>query len=184
MRVSLFLSDAAQADAQSGKVHALGLGWRQCQTPTPPFALVLFLDIDWDETNKQHQLKCQLLTADGDPVVVPGPHGPQRILFEAAAEAGRAPGAIHGTSVRMPLPSTFLREFPWNQESTSGAWRSKVTSGPRRSKHLSWPAGATRRRHAGRVDRRNPDRDNHFHYSHASDRRGWHLLLLISVVLQ
>lgn len=100
MRVSLFLSDAAQADAQSGKVHALGLGWRQCQTPTPPFALVLFLDIDWDETNKQHQLKCQLLTADGDPVVVPGPHGPQRILFEAAAEAGRAPGAIHGTSGR------------------------------------------------------------------------------------
>lgn len=48
----------------------------------PPFALVLFLDIDWDETNKQHQLKCQLLTADGDPVVVPGPHGPQRILLK------------------------------------------------------------------------------------------------------
>lgn len=184
MRVSLFLSDAAQADAQSGKVHALGLGWRQCQTPTPPFALVLFLDIDWDETNKQHQLKCQLLTADGDPVVVPGPHGPQRILFEAAAEAGRAPGAIQAPRFACRSPSTFLREFPWNQESTSGAWRSKVTSGPRRSKHLSWPAGATRRRHAGRVDRRNPDRDNHFHYSHASDRRGWHLLLLISVVLQ
>lgn len=150
----------------------------------PPFALVLFLDIDWDETNKQHQLKCQLLTADGDPVVVPGPHGPQRILFEAAAEAGRAPGAIHGTSVRMPLTLNIPAGIPWNQESTSGAWRSKVTSGPRRSKHLSWPAGATRRRHAGRVDRRNPDRDNHFHYSHASDRRGWHLLLLISVVLQ
>jgi hypothetical protein len=43
------------------------------------------------------------LTTDGDPVVVPGPQGPQRILFEAAAEAGRPPGAIHGTSVRMPL---------------------------------------------------------------------------------
>lgn len=112
IRVSLFLSDAAQADAQSGKVHALGLGWRQCQTPTPPFALVLFLDIDWDETNKQHQLKCQLLTADGDPVVVPGPHGPQRILFEAAAEAGRAPGAIHGTSVRMPLTLNIPAGIP------------------------------------------------------------------------
>ncbi|MCN4164329.1 DUF6941 family protein [Mycobacterium tuberculosis] len=112
MRVSLFLSDAAQADAQSGKVHALGLGWRQCQTPTPPFALVLFLDIDWDETNKQHQLKCQLLTADGDPVVVPGPHGPQRILFEAAAEAGHAPGAIHGTSVRMPLTLNIPAGIP------------------------------------------------------------------------
>jgi hypothetical protein len=103
MKISLFLADAAHADAQSGKVHALGLGWRQCQTPTPAFALVLFLDIDWDETNKQHKLTCQLLTTDGEPVVVTGPHGSQRISFELSAEAGRPPGAIHGTSVRMPL---------------------------------------------------------------------------------
>jgi hypothetical protein len=103
VKISLLLADAAQADAGSGKVNALGLGWRQCQTPTPAFTLVLFLDIDWDETNKQHKLKCQLLTTDGEPVVMAGPQGPQRILFEAAAEAGRPPGTIHGTSVRMPL---------------------------------------------------------------------------------
>lgn len=103
MKVSLLLSDAAQADPQSGKVHALGLGWQQCQTPTPPCTLVLFLDIDWNETNRQHKLKCQLLTTDGDPVVMPGPHGSQPILFQATAEAGRLPGAIHGTAVRMPL---------------------------------------------------------------------------------
>jgi hypothetical protein len=103
VKITLFLADAAQADAQSGKVSALGLGWRQCQTPTPAFALVLFLDIDWDETNKQHKLTCQLLTTDGEPVVVTGPHGSQRISFEAGAEAGRPPGAIHGTSVRLPL---------------------------------------------------------------------------------
>lgn len=112
MKVSLFLADAAQADPQSGKVHALGLGWRQCQTPTPPFALVLFLDIDWDETNRQHKLTCQLLTTDGDPVVVTGPHGPQPMLFEAAAEAGRMPGAIHGTSVRMPLALSIPPGIP------------------------------------------------------------------------
>ncbi|MBY0441534.1 MAG: hypothetical protein K2Q25_05270 [Mycobacteriaceae bacterium] len=103
MKISLFIADAAQADPQSGKVNALGLGWRQCQTPTPAISLVMFLDIDWSETNKQHKLTCQLLTTDGDPVIVPGPHGPQRLLFEACAEAGRLPGAIHGTSVRMPL---------------------------------------------------------------------------------
>jgi hypothetical protein len=112
MKISLFLADAAQADAQSGKVNALGLGWRQCQTPTPAFALVMFLDIDWDETNKQHRLKCQLLTTDGDQVIVPGPQGPQRILFEAAAEAGRPPGAIHGTSVRMPLTLNIPAGIP------------------------------------------------------------------------
>ncbi|PJE05812.1 hypothetical protein [Mycobacterium sp.] len=112
MKVSLFLADAAQADVQSGKVHTLGLGWRQCQTPTPPFALVMFLDIDWDETNKQHKLTCQLLDTDGQPVVVPGPQGPQRILFEAAAEAGRLPGAIHGTAVRMPLTLNIPAGIP------------------------------------------------------------------------
>lgn len=112
MKVSLFLADAAQADAGSGKVNALGLGWRQCQTPTPPFSLLLFLDIDWDETNKQHKLTCQLLTTDGDPVIVSGPTGPQRIIFEAAAEAGRAPGAIPGTSVRMPLTLNIPAGIP------------------------------------------------------------------------
>lgn len=112
MRISLFLADAAQADAQSGKVNALGLGWRQCQTPTPAIALVLFLDIDWNETNKQHKLTCQLLTTDGDPVSVPGPNGPQRICFEASAEAGRPPGAIHGTSVRMPLTLNIPAGIP------------------------------------------------------------------------
>ncbi|MDT5147490.1 MAG: hypothetical protein QOC58_2135 [Mycobacterium sp.] len=112
MKISLFLADAAQADTQSGKVNALGLGWRQCQTPTPPFALVAFLDIDWDETNKQHKLRCQLLTTDGEPVVVTGTQGPQRISFEASAEAGRPPGAIHGTSVRMPLTLNIPAGIP------------------------------------------------------------------------
>jgi hypothetical protein len=114
MKVSLLLADAAQADAQSGKVHALGLGWRQCQTPTPPFALLLFLDIDWDETNKKHKLTCQLLTTDGEPVVAMGAQGPQRISFEASAEAGRPPGAIHGTSVRLPLALNIPGGIPLN----------------------------------------------------------------------
>ena len=124
MKISLLLADAAQADAQSGKVNALGLGWRQCQTPTPAFALVLFLDIDWDETNKQHKLTCQLLTTDGEPVVVTGPPGAQRISFEAAAEAGRPPGAIHGTSVRMPLTLNIPPGMPL--EAGIYEWRVEV----------------------------------------------------------
>lgn len=124
MRISLLLADAAQADAQSGKVNALGLGWRQCQTPTPAFALVVFLDIDWDETNKPHRLTCQLLTTDGDAVMVPAPQGPQRILFEASAEAGRPPGAIHGTSVRMPLTLNIPPGIPL--EAGVYEWRVEV----------------------------------------------------------
>ena len=134
MKISVLLADAAQADAQSGKIHALGLGWRQCQTPTPPFTLVILLDIDWNETNTQHQLKCQLLTTDGDPVLVPGPHGlPQPILFEAVAEAGRMPGAIRGAPVRMPLTLNIPGGIPlepgiyeWRVE-VEGMWEATAT---------------------------------------------------------
>jgi hypothetical protein len=100
--VSLLLADSAQADP-SGKVHGLGLGWTTTTTPLPPFALVIFLDIDWDETNQPHKLRCELLSEDGEPVVVPGPFGEQPVAVEVQAEAGRPPGAIHGTAARIPF---------------------------------------------------------------------------------
>ena len=102
MKVTLFLADAAQADA-AGKVSALGLGWNRCSTPTPPLSLVILLDIAWDESNRPHKLKIELLTTDAEPVMVPGPVGPQPISFEAVAEAGRPAGLIRGSDLRMPM---------------------------------------------------------------------------------
>jgi hypothetical protein len=69
----------------------------------PPLGLVVFLDIDWNETNQPHKLTCDLLTADGQPVTISGPLGSQPVHFEAHVEAGRPPGTIHGTASRMPL---------------------------------------------------------------------------------
>lgn len=124
----------------------LGLGWRQCQTPTPPFALVMFLDIDWDETNKQHKLTCQLLDTDGQPVVVQGPQGPQRILFEAAAEAGRLPGSDprhRGPDAAHPQ---HPGRNPLNRASTSGGSRWTASNRPPPSRPSSCPRAASRRR--------------------------------------
>lgn len=102
MRLSLFLADYAAADG-SGKVNALGLGWTTITTPLPSFGVVIFLDIDWSETNHPHRVTCELLTDDGQPVMVPGPVGSQRLRFEVGVEAGRPPGTIHGTALRSPL---------------------------------------------------------------------------------
>lgn len=102
MKVQVFLADAAQADP-SGKINALGLGWRSCPTPVPAFALVIILDVDWDETNKRHKLTVELVDHDGRATTATGPFGPQPIRFEAVAEAGRAPGSVRGMSVRLPL---------------------------------------------------------------------------------
>ena len=75
-------------------------------------SLVIFLDIDWDETNTQHKIMCRLLDADGVAVTIPGPFGQQQIVFEADAEAGRPPGMIHGSSIRMPLAVSLLPGIP------------------------------------------------------------------------
>lgn len=102
MRITLLLADFAKTD-QQGEVAAVGMGWKTRPTPLPPFCLVIFADIDWDETNQRHRLTCDLLTADGQPVAIAGPIGSQPVRIEAHLEAGRPPGAIHGTPARIPL---------------------------------------------------------------------------------
>jgi hypothetical protein len=114
VRVSLFLADYAQSD-DKGKVNAIGLAWTNIQTPLPPFAVVLIVDIDWSETNEPHRVTCELLNDDGQPVEVQGPVGAQPLRFEMQVEAGRLPRTIHGTAFRsalavnvgggMPLPA-------------------------------------------------------------------------------
>lgn len=101
MRLTLLLADAAE-DA-NGKVSALGLGWTVTSTPTPPMAIVVLLDIGWDETNRDIDLHLGLFDADGRPVTVPGPFGDQPLEVSAKAQAGRPPGVPPGTEMRMPL---------------------------------------------------------------------------------
>lgn len=102
MQALLLLADSAQAD-QAGKVHALGIGWSQTGSPTPPLAILLFIDCPWDQTNRRHKIEITLLDADGHPVSFEtGPLGQPvpAVLIEAEFEAGRPPGAPRGTSLR------------------------------------------------------------------------------------
>lgn len=102
MKITLLLARFAEAD-QQGTINALGLGWKACQGQLVAHALVIYLDIDWGETNQPHKLTADLVTADGEPVTITGPLGSQPIRFEAQVEAGRPPGAVHGTSFRLPM---------------------------------------------------------------------------------
>lgn len=111
MKLAVYLTDSAQAD-ERGKLFALGLGWRTCGVPVPGFAVVVLLEVDWDETNRPHQLVCELLTEDGHPVAVDTPVGQQVIRIEATAEAGRPPGTVHGDPARVPLVFGFPPGLP------------------------------------------------------------------------
>jgi hypothetical protein len=111
VRITLLLARFAEAD-QQGTINALGLGWKACQGAMPAHALVIYLDIDWDETNQPHKLTADLLTADGQPVTISGPLGSQPVRFEAQVEAGRPPGATRGTAFRLPLAINIPGQTP------------------------------------------------------------------------
>jgi hypothetical protein len=124
VRLAVYLADSAQAD-DKGKVSALGLGWRNCGSPTPGFAVVILLEVDWDETNVRHQLVCELLTDDGQPVTIGTPVGQQLIRMEAIAEAGRPPGTVHGDPARVPIVFAFPPGLPLQPGRYQ--WRASVT---------------------------------------------------------
>ncbi|MDQ1732582.1 MAG: hypothetical protein QOK10_2741 [Pseudonocardiales bacterium] len=103
VEVQLILADAAQANG--GKVSMLGAGWSVTGTPTAPQAVVGLLKVPWDRANEKLPLNLQLVDADGQPVLLPGPDGvlDQQVQFTATVEVGRPPGLTIGT----PIDSSF-----------------------------------------------------------------------------
>lgn len=101
MKLTMLLADAAQE--VGGKVYALGLGWNITGTPTPAMALVVMIDVGWEETNENLHLRIELVDADGHTVMVPGPLGEQPLCIEAHTQAGRPPGVPRGSEIRIPM---------------------------------------------------------------------------------
>jgi hypothetical protein len=105
MKVTMLLADAAQA--VTGKLYVLGGGWSITGPDPAPSALAIKIEVPWDEANRPHRFVLALLTADGQPVTVPGPQGPQAIEVQGGLEVGRPAGLTPGT----PLDSTLAINF-------------------------------------------------------------------------
>ncbi len=115
----LILCDAAQTDALTGKLHMLGAGWTTVGTPTPPHAVALMVQVPWDRANEKLPIRLELLSADGHPVLIPGPTGSLPVLQEAELEVGRPPGVARGSALSAsfalnigPLPLSLGR-YEW-----------------------------------------------------------------------
>ncbi len=104
MKAKILLADHAKVS--DGKVDALGMGWTVTSSPTPPAAVVVFLEVGWDETERSHQVLLELLDADGRPVEVPGPAGPEPVRVEGEFQAARPAGTPPGTPVDLQLAIT------------------------------------------------------------------------------
>jgi hypothetical protein len=101
VKVTILLSDAAEA--VNGKLYILGGGWSICGPEPAPMALAIKVEIPWDQTNARHELRVDLVDADGQPVTVEAPEGERPIFVTASFEVGRPAGVKPGTPIDLPI---------------------------------------------------------------------------------
>lgn len=102
MKVTMMLAD--HAAAADGKLYINGGGWTITGPDPSPSAIALLIDVPWDQTNRRHDLRLELVDADGQPVMVATPEGDQKpAQLLGAFEIGRPPGVTPGTPLAMPL---------------------------------------------------------------------------------
>lgn len=138
MKLTLLLAD--YAEAVNGKLYVMGAG-RTVVGPAPStFAIAVLIEIPWDETNRRHVLRLELVDSDGQPVMIPTATGQCRVEIDGGFEVGRPPGLRPGTSQTVPLalnigpvPLAPGREYVWrcsvNGASEEG-WRLPFSTKP------------------------------------------------------
>ena len=114
----MLLADAAQE--VGGKLYILGGGWSIASTNSPS-AIAIKFEIPWDRANQRHKIELELVTADGEPVLVEGPEGAMVPLrLEGEVEVGRPPGLKPGSPIDAalaislsPLPLEPDQRYEW-----------------------------------------------------------------------
>src|SRR5437879_10908137 len=121
MRVTMLLADAAQAI--NGKLYILGGGWSIIGPDPVPSAIAIKIEVPWDEANKRHKLKLELVDEDGRPVTVPTPTGEKPVQLEGDFEVGRPPGLKPRPPLGMAMPLN-VGPFPLQADTRLLWWRS------------------------------------------------------------
>jgi hypothetical protein len=129
------LADAAQA--LDNKLYILGGGWSIAGPEPTPSAIALHLMVPWEEANKRHLLRLELLDGDAKTVTI----GEEPLAFETQFEVGRAPGLVEGTPIDLslaismgpiPLPPAGLFEWRLSIDGDSHPdWRVAFRTRPR-----------------------------------------------------
>lgn len=101
IKTTLMLADSAQV--AEGKLFVMGGGWTTTNPTPTPFAIAGMVDIPWEMTNQQHVMRFELIDADGEPVIVETPNGPEAAFIEGGFEVGRPPGVPRGTAIPLPI---------------------------------------------------------------------------------
>lgn len=101
MKVTMLLADSAQA--VNGKLYILGGGWSLTGPLPCPSAIAALVSVPWNETNRKHSVKVELVDEDYHAVMVPTPAGNSPLVIRGDFEVGRPAGAAQGASIDIPF---------------------------------------------------------------------------------
>ncbi len=105
MKVTMLLADYAQV--ADGKLTVVGGGWSLTGPDPTPFGIAILVHVPWDQANRRHTLRLELVDADGQPVTAPateeGEEAAVVFLDDIEFEVGRPAGIKPGTPLELPL---------------------------------------------------------------------------------
>lgn len=111
--VTMLLADAAQA--VGNKLYILGGGWSVAGPEPFPSAIAILIKVPWDQANRSHPMKLELVDSDGAAFPEDQP-----LVIENSFEVGRPPGMTPGTPIEVsmainigPLPLSPGRRYEW-----------------------------------------------------------------------
>ena len=101
----MLLADYAQVT--DGKLTVVGGGWSLTGPEPTAFGIAILVHVPWDQANRRHTLRLELVDADGIAVTLPGDGGaedaPVVFLDDIEFEVGRPAGIKPGTPLELPL---------------------------------------------------------------------------------
>ena len=101
MKATMMLADSAQV--AGGKLYILGGGWSVTGPAPSPSAIAVLVSVPWNETNRKHTVRVELVDEDYRPVLVPTQEGDQPLSIRGDFEVGRPPGIVPGSSIEIPF---------------------------------------------------------------------------------
>jgi hypothetical protein len=102
---TIMLADAAQV--VDNKLYMLGAGWSIIGPEPIPFAIAVALKVPWDETDRPHVMRIELLDSDGHPVLAPMPFEGEPVVIESGFQVGRPLATPPGTPADLSLAINF-----------------------------------------------------------------------------
>jgi hypothetical protein len=104
MKATLLIGDYARV--AEGKLDVIGGGWSMIQPQGPfGFFVAVLIQVPWDQANRKHTLRLDLLDADGQTIATPG--GEDVVHAQGEFEAGRPAGVTPGTPLDIPFVVPF-----------------------------------------------------------------------------